>query len=70
MAEQAKQLADSLGPQQFAIGTAAGTEVLGHTARALAEDNPDLVFVALNAENAYSSAKRRECLAELGVLDL
>ena len=28
-------LAEALGPQQFAVGTAAGTELLGHSARAL-----------------------------------
>ena len=58
-------LARALGKQQFAIGTAAGTELLAHSVRAVAEADPSLVFVALDAKNAYCSAKREVCLGEL-----
>jgi len=60
-----KELADALGPRQFAVGTAAGTEVLAHTVRALTEADPQLVLTALDAKNAYCTALREECLAEL-----
>ena len=66
--ERKEDLASALGKQQFAIGTTAGTEVLAHSARALAEDDPDIVFLALDAENAYCSVARATCLAELAAL--
>ena len=58
-------LAEALGRHQFAVGTAAGTELLAHSARALAEANPNLVTVALGAKNAYCTANREGCLREL-----
>jgi hypothetical protein len=61
-----KELAEALGPRQFAIGTAAGTEVLAHTVRALTEADPSLVLTALDARNAYCMASREACLTQLG----
>ncbi len=60
-----KELAEALGPRQCAVGTAAGTELLAHTVRALTEDDPELVLLALDARNAYCTASRRSCLDEL-----
>jgi len=60
-----QELASALGPRQFAVGTAAGTEVLAHTVRALTEADPQLVLTALDARNAYCTARREACLAEL-----
>ena len=61
-----KDLADALGRHQYAIGTAAGTELLAHTARALTEADPDLVLTALDARNAFCTISREEYLTELG----
>jgi len=65
VATRKKQLAEALGRHQFAIGTAAGTELLAHTARALSEANPASVFLALDAKNAFCTVSRAECLQEL-----
>ena len=65
LAPRKSELAEALGRQQFAIGTKAGTELLAHTVRALTEENPDLVLVALDAKNAFCSARRADCLAAL-----
>ena len=62
-----KELAEALGPRQFAVGTAAGTEVLAHTVRALTEADPSLVLTALDARNAYCTASREACLTQLGL---
>jgi len=62
-----QELAAALGPRQFAVGTAAGTEVLAHTVRALTEADPALVVTALDAKNAYCTAARSDCLNELGL---
>ena len=59
------ELAEALGPQQFAVGTAAGTELLAHTVRALTEADPDLTVLALDAKNAYCTASRAACLEQL-----
>ena len=63
-----EDLAAILGRHQFAVGTAAGTETLAHTARALSEADPDLVLLALDAQNAFCSADRGACLAQLADL--
>ena len=42
-----------LGRQQFAVGLAAGTETLAHSVRALVEADPELVLLALDAQNAF-----------------
>ena len=60
------ELASALGRQQFAVGTAAGAEVLGHSVRALTEADPDLVLLCLDAKNAYGTASRADCLDALG----
>ena len=60
-----KELAAALGPRQYAVGTAAGTELLTHSVRALTEDDPQLVLLALDAQNAYCTASRRHCLEGL-----
>ena len=60
------ELATALGRQQFAVGTAAGAEVLGHSVRALTEADPDLVLLCLDARNAYGTASRSACLDALG----
>ncbi len=60
-----EEFAEALGRHQFAIGTAAGTELLAHTARALTEADPDLVLTALDAKNAFCTISREECLREL-----
>ena len=60
--------AETLGCHQFAVGTAAGTETLAHTARALTEADPTLVGLALDARNAFCSADREACLQQLGEL--
>ena len=62
-----KELAEALGPRQFAVGMAAGTEVLARTVRALTEADPSLVLTALDARNAYCTASREACLAQLGL---
>ena len=56
----------ALGRLQFAVGVPAGTECLAHSARALAEADPDLVLLALDAKNAFCSADREACLRKLG----
>ena len=61
-----KELAEALGRRQFAVGTAAGTEVLGHSVRALTEEDPDLVLLCLDAKNAYGTTDRAACLDALG----
>ena len=38
---------------------------VAHTARALTEDDPDLVILALDAKNAYGTASRADCLDAL-----
>ena len=63
-----KELAEALGARQYAIGTAAGTELLAHTVRALTEADAQLVLTALDAKNAYCHASREACLAQLGEL--
>ncbi len=63
-----EKLAEALGRRQFAVGTAAGTEVLAHSVRALSEADPDLVVLALDAKNAYGTADREVCLRELAVV--
>jgi hypothetical protein len=63
-----KKLAEGLGKHQYAVGVPAGTELLAHTVRALTEDNPDLVLLALDAKNAYGTASRADCLTALGLL--
>ena len=60
------ELADALGRRQFAVGTAAGAEVLGHSVRALTENDPDLVLLCLDAANAYGTADRAACLDAVG----
>jgi len=60
--------AQALGKKQFAIGTAAGTELLAHTVRALTEAHPDLVVTALDASNAFCTAGRQQCLEQLRVV--
>ncbi len=60
-----KELVKALGRRQFAIGTAAGTELLAHTVRALTEDDPQLVVTALDVRNAYCTASRAACLGAL-----
>ncbi len=60
------ELASALGRRQFAVGTAAGAEVLGHSVRALTEADPDLVLLCLDAKNAYGTASRADCLDALG----
>ena len=60
------EVADALGRHQFAVGVAAGVESLAHTARALTEADADLVLLALDAQNAFSSADREKCFQELG----
>ena len=47
------------------MGVTAGTECLAHTARVLSESDPDLVLLALDARNAFSSADRQSCLLKL-----
>ena len=59
------ELADALGRRQFAVGTAAGAEVLSHSVRALTEADPDLVLLCLDAKNAYGTANRSDCLDAL-----
>ena len=59
------ELASALGRHQYAVGTAAGTETLAHTARALTEADPTLVLLALDAKNAFCSANREACLQQL-----
>ena len=61
-------LAAVLGHRQYAVGTAAGGELLAHTARALTEADPDLVLLALDARNAFCSADRETCLQGLAEL--
>ncbi len=61
-----KELAEALGRRQFAVGTAAGAEVLGHSVRALTEEDPALVLLCLDAKNAYGTASREKCLEALG----
>ena len=63
-----KELAEAMGGHQFAIGTAAGAELLAHTTRACCEADPELVLTALDAKNAYCSANRADCLNELEAL--
>jgi hypothetical protein len=60
-----QELATALGRRQFAVGTAAGAEVLGHSVRALTEADPDLVLFCLDAKNAYGTASRSDCLVAL-----
>ena len=62
------ELEAALGHRQFAVGTAAGAELLAHSVRALTEAEPDLVLVALDARNAFCSADRAACLRALGEL--
>ena len=38
---------------------------MAHTARALTEADTDLVLLALDAQNAFSSADKEKCLQEL-----
>ena len=59
------ELAEALGRQQFAVGTAAGAEVLSHSVRAVTEADPDLVLLCLDARNAYGTASRSDCLEAL-----
>ena len=61
-----------LGRQQFAVGLAAGTETLTHSVRALVEADPELVLLALDAQNAFRSASREKglCLAAIAAPDL
>ena len=56
----------ALGRLQFAVGVAAGTECLAHSARVLTEADPDLVLMALDAKNAFCSADKAACLRKLG----
>ena len=60
-----KEVAAALGRHQFAVGVPAGAESLAHTARTLTEADADLVLLALDAQNAFCSADRNECLREL-----
>lgn len=62
-----KELAAALGRHQYAVGTAAGTEVLAHVARAHTEADPDLVVLAFDARNVYGTARRAACLEELAM---
>lgn len=59
------ELAEALGPQQYAVGTAAGTELMAHTVRALTEADPELTVLALDARNANCTASREACLEQL-----
>ena len=63
--DRKQELATALGPQQFALGTAAGTELLAHTVRASTEADPELIVLSLDAQNAYCSVSREECLRQL-----
>ncbi len=47
------ELAETLGRHRFAIGTAAGAELL-----ALTEADPDLVLMALDATSAFCTIRR------------
>ena len=53
-----------LGRQQFAVGLAAGTGTLAHSVRALVAADPELVLLALDAQNAFCWASREEGLRE------
>ena len=68
VSKRRRELAEALGHHQYAIGTAAGTELLAHTVRALTEADPNLVVCALDARNAFSSVCRDTCLAELAAV--
>ena len=63
-----KELAEVPGRHQYAIGTAAGTELLAHTVRACTEADLQLVTVALDAKNAYCTIRRTACLDRLAEL--
>ena len=47
-------LTQALGPQQFAIGTATGTELFGHSVWALPEADPELVVLGRLASSPSS----------------
>ena len=63
-----KELAEALAPHQFAIGIAAGAELLAHCVRACCEADPAVVVPALDAKNVYCPASREACLNELEAL--
>ena len=53
------------GGGRRAVGVAAGAESLAHTARPFTEADTDLVLLALDAQNAFSSADKKKCFQEL-----
>ena len=58
-------VADALGRHQYAVGIPAGAESLAHTAGAFTEADTDLVLLALDAQNGFSSADTEKSILDL-----
>ena len=57
------------GSEQLAIGVPAGAEVLAHSTRRDAAQNPGHVFMAPDIQNAYNSLDRSEAIGDLREFD-
>ena len=53
---------EAVGPHQYAVGRAAGVETVIHATHALSEARPNLVWLSLDAENAYNTVHRASAL--------
>jgi len=59
----AKTITAAVGSRQFGVGRKGGVEQAIHTARALAEVRPSLVWLGLDARNAFTEMRRDAMVA-------